>query len=83
MEENRQGCVICGKDCASDWGWLLFEFWSVPRPVFQQLEAVVANVEKKPLCREHLSWFIQINKDFLEAKGDIPAFLEKVRGRIE
>ena len=80
---EKLSCSICGKEFYKDWGWVLFEFWSVPRPAFQQMEAIVADVEKRPLCREHLCWAIQINKDFLEAKGDIPAFIALLQGRTE
>jgi len=80
--EDKHECVLCGSECEDGWGWILTEFFDIYDPYFESMEKIASELEKKPLCKEHLLWLFQVIRDFLAASGDIPAFLDKVRTRL-
>ena len=83
MTEEAKRCYVCGQECEGGWGWILFEFWDFPHPAFYKLEQAVVEIEKKPLCRQHLVEMFQIARDFVRSGGDMDAFLKLMEARHE
>lgn len=81
--EEQKACFICGKPCEDGWGWVLLEFWGVPQPAFSKMEIVAAEIEKRPLCREHLVCVMQILRDYFHCNGDLDALLSSLEARRE
>ena len=80
---QRQVCHICGRPCEDGWGWVLFEFWDIPEAIFAKMEAAAGELEKRPLCREHLVGAFQVMRDYLRSGGDADLFGAKMEARRE